>query len=75
MFLIFIFTFDLFLILFLIYFYSVSNLFFNLSSPLSTLLTFPLKEGKDSVGCYFLNPSLLCGEVPALLAMGCLKFV
>ena len=42
----------------------IFNLFLNFSSPLSTSLTFPLKEGKDSAGCYFLNPSLLCGEVP-----------
>ena len=48
---------------------------FNFSSNLSTSFTFPLKEGKDFVGCYFLNPFLLCGEVPALLAMGWLWIV
>ena len=42
-------------------------LIFNVkSSPLSTLLTSPLKEGKDS------NPSMLCGEVSALADDGVL---
>ena len=43
---------------------------------MSTLLTFPLKEGKDFLnGCYSINPPPFWGEVSALLTMGCLKIV
>ena len=41
-----------------LFYYFVFIFYLFLSSPLSTSLTSPLKEGRDS------NPSLLCGEVP-----------